>query len=334
MLALFRPSLKKVEFGDEMLSLIEKLIAERDELLKQQEHIHSMERLVKKTVSDADEMAAQIKSEAEADAQSRSNEIVKQAEEQAQKILEEARAKALAGVDEEILAKKSAAEAALQTTLKEQREELSAHLKSVSEELYQQMMTHAEDSRRLLGMLQKRLEENLSCAPGAEQQTHASAGEDNAVVNNTSPADETIGPDSEFERLVSLEPSLEGPASAVAAGPHEPGELVEIEILQPRDKDSMESIRKQLEMQDEVGSASICHLTDKTSIQVRLLKPLNVEEMLSGLSEVEQARTVTDNGPSRIQVLLSAHAELERQREAINVKANRIAARIGRPKFR
>ena len=334
MVALFRPSLKKVEFGDEMLSLIEKLIAERDELLQQQEHIHSMERLVKKTVSDADEMAAQIKSEAEADAQSRRNEIVKQGEEQAQKILEEARAKALAGVDEEIVAKRATAEAELHTTLKQQSESLGAQLKALSEELYQQMLTHAEDSRRLVEAFQKRLEGNLSCVPGASQQTPTPAGGDYAGVNNTAAIDETAGPDSEFEQLVSLEPIVEAPASGLAVGAHEPGELVEIEILQPRDKDSMESIRRYLELQEEVGSATICHLTDKTSIQVRLLRPLDVQEMLSGLSEVERAQTVTDKGTSKIQVLLSAHAELERQREAINVKANRIAARIGRSKFR
>ena len=167
MLALFRPSLKKVEFGEEMLSLIEKLIAERDELLDRQEHIYSLERLVKKTVSNADELAAQIKNEAEADAQSRSKEIVKQAEEQAQKILEEARAKALEGVDAEILAKRAAAEAGLHATLNEHREDLDAELKVFSEELYQQMLTRAEDGRQLLEVFRKRLEENLFCAPSS-----------------------------------------------------------------------------------------------------------------------------------------------------------------------
>jgi hypothetical protein len=335
MLALFRPSLKKVEFGDEMLSLIEKLIAERDELLERQEHINSMERLVKKTVSDADELAAQIKREAEVDALSRSKEIVKQAEEQAQRILEEARATALAHVDEEILAKRSAAEEELLATLKEQRESLGVHLKALSEGLYQQMLTHAEDSRQLLEVAQKRLQENLFRVPSPAQEAAAPVEGEDAAMIKTTPKGETAGPDSEFEQLVSLGPTAQAPEPGVALGViDEPGELVEVEILQPRDKDSMEHIRRYLELQEEVGSASICHLTDKTSIQVRLLRPLDVEEMVSGLSEVEQAQTVTDKGSTKIQVLLSAHAELERQREAINVKANRIAARIGRSKFR
>jgi hypothetical protein len=334
MLALFRPSLKKVEFGDEMLSLMEKLIAERDELLERQEHIHSMERLAIKTVSDADELAAQIKSEAEADAQSQSKDVVRRAEDQARQILEEARARALADVDEEILAKRAAAETELQAMLKERRESLGVQLKALSEGLYQQMVTHAEDSKRLLDLFEKRLEENLSCALSPAGKAVAPVEREDAGVIETTVTDEAAGPDSEFEQLVSLELDAETPDPGVAVGADEPGELVEIEILPPRDKDSMERIKGYLELQEEVGAASICHLTDKTSIQVRLLRPLDVEEMLSGLSEVEQIQTVTNKGTTKIQVLLSAHAELERQREAINVKANRIASRIGRSKFR
>ena len=106
-------------------------------------------------------------------------------------------------------------------------------------------------------------------------------GEDPGMVMTTA-KDETTGPNSELEQFASLEPGAQALELGVTAGADEPGEVVEIEILQPRDKDSMESIRRYLELQEEVGSASIYHLTDKTSIQVRLLRPLDVEGMLSG----------------------------------------------------
>lgn len=301
MLAMFRPILAKVEFGNEMLSLVQKLIEERDQLLQSQEHLRSLGRLAEKTVYEADQMAAQIKKEAEAEAL-----------EKVQKIVEETRARALADAETE-----------LQGTLKQRREKLLSQVREQSEGLHRQMLTHAEESKRRLESLQTTLEESLSnvlvTLPGhaCEPESEKNAG----VAEEAMGAEKTdSGP----------EATIEGSAEP---GAEDPPELVEIDILPPRDKQAMEGIKRYLEMQDEVGAADICHLTDKTLIRVRLLRQMDVAERLSGLSEVEDVKTVKDSGQHKLEVILSVHGELEREREALNVRANKMAARIGHSRF-
>ncbi len=65
-------SIKRVKSGldeDQVISLVKQLVSERDMLAQRQEHLSSLTRLYEKTISEADELAKQIKQEADEQAQ-------------------------------------------------------------------------------------------------------------------------------------------------------------------------------------------------------------------------------------------------------------------------
>jgi vacuolar-type H+-ATPase subunit E/Vma4 len=323
-LALFRHSLENVKGRDDILSFVEHLIFERDELAKRQEHLNSLARLMEKTVADADDVAAQIKKQAEEDAHGRAKNVVAEAEEQARQITEEAKAKALSQVQAEILAMKSDATRELEAILKEQAARMQAQAKEMSERMYLEMMSQAEECNRRLTLFQEELEKSLASVQNLTGAVAVEVGAGAASAVGVLPA---------------KEPVAQPPAAAApAAAPPRKGadreldrqEVHEIEILPPRDKKTIEGIRDYLSRQDEVGLAEIEHLTDKTLIQVRLLRPLDLVSRLSRLSEIEQVQEVTEGNRKKIEILLSVNSEIERERDALNSRANRIASRISR----
>ena len=324
-LAMFRHSLENVKGRDEILAYIEHLIFERDELAKRQEHLNTLARLMEKTVSDADDMAAQIKKQAEEEAQGRAKEVVEQAEERAREIVEETRTNAVSEVQSEVLAMKSDAARELDAVLREQTAKLQSQAKEMSERLYLEMLSQAEECNRRLGLFQADLEKSLAAVGKSNETAAVEAGvRATAPANGGSPAK-----DAQPERP-------KAPAATAAASQKQPDEdldaddVHEIDILPPRDKKTIEGIREYLSRQDEVGLAEIEHLTDKTLIKVHLLRQMDLVARLTRLSEVEQAQQVTEGNRKRIEVLLSVNSEIEREREALNARANRVASRIPR----
>jgi hypothetical protein len=332
-LALFRHNLRSVEGGDQILAYVQELMAERDELAKRQEHLNSLARLVEKTVSDADDLAAQIRHEAEERAQARIKDLTAQAESQARTFLEETRSKAMTDAESEVRALRAGAEQELDALIEEQTAALRGRAKEVADRLQEALLKEADESNRRLGQLQADLEKRLASLrrPTAIAGNAAMADEGQATLRSAAPA----------------EVSAEASAAVVAAGPlktpapespvspssrvEDPdrADIVEVEILPPRDKEVIEGIRNYLGLQDEVGAADIRHLTDKTLIEVHLLRPMDVAERIARLPEVEEVRTTTDADHSRIQIVLSVRSEMERARGGLNSKANRIASRIG-----
>jgi vacuolar-type H+-ATPase subunit H len=342
-LAMVRRSLEDVASGDEVLTYIQRLTSERDELLKRQEHLTSLARLMEKTVADADEMAAQIKSEAESEAQSRGKELVAQAEREAQSraqeltaqaeseaqsrgqeliaqaeekakmVLEEARSKAAADTESEVRAIRENAVKELEGALGEQVARWQEQARQAAQRLYDQMVAQAEQTRRVLEALQPDLAQVVASVRSGAGQTAAPPADTPAAAEETPAAKSVFAP----------------PAEAAKHGKADE-ELVDIVILPPRDKQAMDSIRKFLERQEEVAAVNVEHMTDRTLIQVLLAAPLNVAERLSGLSEVERLQTVSDGSRTKIQVVLSVQSEIERERDRLDVRANRIASKIGR----
>jgi hypothetical protein len=324
-LAMVRHTLENVKGREEILSFVDHLISERDELAKRQEHLSSLARLMEKTVSDADDMAAQIKKQAEEEAQNKVKELVGQAEERARQIIEETRAKALSDAQSEVLAVKSGAVQDLEALFKEQISRMLAQTKETTEGLHLEIQRQADESSRRLESFQAEFEKSLSTlvnwpGPGGVQAGVRAAS--TPAAGNPEKGSQPQVPAS--------------PAAAAGTSQHETQDgsdeqqVDEIEILPPRDKRTIEGIREYLARQDEIGLAEIEHLTDKSVIHAHLLRPLDMVERLSRLPEVEQAQEVTEGNRKKIAVLLSVNAEIEREREALNSKANRIASRISR----
>jgi len=329
-MAMIRRSIEKVADRDEILSFIGQLVSERDDLLKRQEHLNSLARLMEKTVSDADDMAAQIKREAKGEAEAQVKEIMAQAEQNAKQVLEEAKLVA-AATESEVRTIRENADKTLRSALEDQAARWREHVKQASERLYEQMLAQAEESKRRLDAFQEEFGQVLASVKAAGGPTSAPAAEAAKERKSVfeSATDESAGRESLPEAAngeAKAEASGEAPASAKDAKTDE--ETVEIVILPPRDKQAMESIRKFLEMQDEVAAVNVEHMTDRTAIQVLLAKPFNVAEKLSGLSEVERLQTVKDGAKTKIQIVLSVTSEIERERDRLGVRANRIASKI------
>jgi len=282
---------------------------------------------MEKTVSEADDLAAQIRADAEQKAQDHAKEVLAEAEEKARQVLEEARAKAVAETENEVRAIKENAERALEGTLGEHAARWQEQVKQAAERLYEQMLAQAEEAKRRLEAFQGDLARLAGSVRVSSDQPVAPA-----VETVPEPAlDEVPEPKSVFEPAKAAEVA-ETKAESTAPVRYAKGqeELVDIVILPPRDKQAMESIRKFLERQEEVAAVNVEHMTDRTLIQVLLAQPLNVAERLSGLSEVERLQTVSDDAKTKIQVVLSVHSEIERERDRLDFRANRIASKISR----
>jgi hypothetical protein len=315
-LALLRHNLQEMKGGDQILAYVQELIAERDDLAKRQDHLSSLARLMEKTVSDADDLAAQIRQEAEAKAQSRIKEITAQAENQARLVLEETRSKAVTEAEDEVRALRTDAERELDALISEQTAALRAQAKEMSDRLYDAMLKEAEESNHRLGLLQADLEKKLgSLQLAGGKPAGDRKGSPTASAQSQSP-------------VKTPQPEQPAPASAKVEEADK-ADIVDIEILPPRDKGVIEGIRNYLGLQDEVGTAEIRHLTDKTMIEVHLLRPMDVLERISRLPEVEEAKSVAGGERPRIDVILSVRSEMEKERGGLNFKANRIASRIG-----
>jgi len=339
-MAMIRRSLEKVDSREDIISFIQQLADERDNLQKRQEHMSSLLRLFERTVSDADDMAAQIKSEAMEQAQAKAQELLREAEGSARQMLEDARAKVTAETENEVRALRENAERTLQGVLEEQVARCEEHVKQAAQRLYEEMVAQAEESKRQLEAFRVDSAEVLAAAwvnlPPAGVPVTETASEAAPPVETPAAPEEK-----ECESVLETPPTEPVGAKSRTKAPRGESteavkdvgaerEPVDIVILPPRDKLAMESIRKFLDSQDEVAAVNVEHMTDRTLIQVRLARPMNVAERLSGLSDVERVQTITEGSKTKIQVILSVRNEIERERSALDFRAKRIASRVTR----
>jgi flagellar biosynthesis/type III secretory pathway protein FliH len=316
----FRRRLENVEGWKEIQRFVEQLVAERDELATRQEHLHSLARLFEKTVSDADDLAAQIRREAEETAQAQARDIVEQAEEKSRNLLEETRSQALLEAQDGVSAMRASAERELQASFKRQATEFQARVKEISERLHHEMLVQAEECTRRLTQFEGELEKSLSFPLVPVTGQNATGSIEAALKSSLEAA--IAGQPASSESAAGSNVETEGEASE--------GRLVEIEILPPRDKAAIEAITAHLSGLREVAAVDVTHLTDRTMIHVLAIHPLDVTAELSGLGEVESAREASEGGRTKVQVVLAVRGELEREREALNMKARRLATRISR----
>lgn len=101
-------------------------------------------------------------------------------------------------------------------------------------------------------------------------------------------------------------------------------ELVELEILPPRDQNEIDIINKYLNSLPEVTSAELITSVDKSIIKVVLKEPMDFVERLSAIPQVLNAEEIYGNGRKRIMITLLAKSKLERNHVEINSKVNKI----------
>ena len=157
-IAIFRRYLENVENRDEILSLLEQLMAERDDLQKRQEHLNALTLLAETKVTDADTLAKRIEKEA----QNHAKAILAQANEQAHQMFEEVKARALSDAQVEIRNIRSIVEKELDTVFKEQTTRLRGQVTELAECFFKQMLIQAQESKQKLDLFQEDMGKDLS----------------------------------------------------------------------------------------------------------------------------------------------------------------------------
>lgn len=101
-------------------------------------------------------------------------------------------------------------------------------------------------------------------------------------------------------------------------------EIVDVEILPPRDQNGIAIINTYLVNMPEVIKVELTTLIDKSVFKVILSKPVNLKEQLGLLPQVFNAEETLEKGQKKIQITLSVKAKLEQNQNEVNDKINKI----------
>ena len=101
-------------------------------------------------------------------------------------------------------------------------------------------------------------------------------------------------------------------------------EIVEVEILPPRDQNGIAILNTYLINMPEVIKVELVTLIDKSVFKVMLNKPINFVEQLSSLPQVFNAEETLEKGQKKIQITLSVKAKFEQNQNEVNDIINKI----------
>ncbi len=245
---LFGHTFQKVEYGldeEQIVSFVKQLIDERDALIKRQEHVTSLTRLYERTISEADDLAEEIKKEAEEQAQAEAKAILGEAEEQAQQIIEEKRSEAVALAQKEVKA-----------LLKREIAAIQSQLRDTAQRLCDEILSQAESFKQQAAVFEEKFEEKLS---ELEMVTGQVSVEDSQVIAFTDipVASEAMVRIGEVDQLCISKAQAKADADNPEASAAECKEWVVLEILPPRDQGATESIVTYLNGLDEVATVDL-----------------------------------------------------------------------------
>jgi len=309
-LELFGYTFKRVESGldeEQVISLIKKLIDERDTLAKRQEHLSSLSRLFEKTIADADDLAAKIKREAEEQAKAESKAIIARTEEQGRQIIEEKRTEALTIAQREAEAVKASAQKQSEALL-ERIEGIESQLRDKKRQFYVNMLAQLKSLRQQVASFEAQFEQELSELPQQNGPSRKEA-ESNVPADTGSTRTEVAQIDKD---------------TAV----HE--KWTELEILPPRGKTEIEMIQTFLDNQPQIKTTELMTLVDKTVIKVSLSEPMNLLEALLDLPQVKDAEEIVEDGHSKIRITLFLKSSIDIAKDTLDKGVNRIISRKGR----
>ncbi len=278
--------LRRVKNGlDEaqVASFISELISQRDKYRQQEEHLSSLTRLAEKTVTEADKLAQEIKTEAKDQAKAEASAIITKAEEQAQRIIEEKQTEIMNIATEQAEAIKTEAEREAQLLLENQRKKIKLELSNLAHQLYSRLLSELESLKQQVVGLEEEFEHKL---PHLAEEIRAI----------------TIEQDERRDEFVKL----------IQTGNRESIDEPdwELEILPPIDITKIMGVVTYLDSLPEVESTEIIPETDRPSIIVFLREPINLIDVMRTLPEVAQVKEdMTDTAgantkPRKIQMVL------------------------------
>ncbi len=320
-------SIKRVKSGldeDQVISLVKQLIAERDVFAQRQEHLSSLTRLYEKTIAEADELAKQIKQEADEQAQAEYKAMLAKAEEQSVQISEEKQAEAIAIAQKEAEAIKADAQKQVEASLRERVEQLKSQLRDIARLLHEEVLSQFESVIQRAATFEVEFEEKLSELARQDDQTSMKEGDGTDTGINSEVIVEAVAQaDTEDDSDTSkTDETAQVTETASKATDYE--EWVELEILPPKDQDEVDGLKTYLDGLAEVRTTEIISLSEKTLVEVCLSKPIDLLKTLHGLSQVKQAKEVEDGEQRKIQITLSMYTHLEASKDALRNKTKDI----------
>jgi cell division septum initiation protein DivIVA len=292
----------------EVVSFVDELMKKHEALLKRADHLSSLTKLAEKTIVEADDVAQQVKSEAEEQAKSEAKAILSkaeeqakseakailsEAEEQAQKLVEEKRAEALAKVNREVEAIKAKAQQQAEALLEEKTREIQPELRNNVKRLYGELLTQLDSLKEQVVALEKELEQKLSQPPAETSDVEE-------------PKTETGKADNEFLELLQ-------PASETDEAEPE----WELEILPPIDLTQILDIINYLDGLAEVEQTELIPQMDKPTITVFLRQPIDMVDILKTLPQVASVTEDTDGAEGK-----PRKAQIELPRQIVTPQSN------------
>ena len=305
----------------QIFSLIQQLIDERETLLRRQDHLTSLSRLWERTISEADDIAKQVKDEAKQQAESEAQSIVAEARKSAEELLKQRQAEAVVVAQKEIHTVAIELKQDLDAFSVKSVEELQLRLDETAKQAAEAARAYIDALRAQFATFSQELDRRLSTLEASASQT--------ATIATPEPltAQPAVPPP------VQAQPAQTEPAPPVAAVPPTPkvaapSERRVIEVLSPRDMVMIDAVKAQLSEQDGVIDTELQHQVDRSLIFVTLSRPLDLTHTLSRMPEVERAQEVMVEGKPRTQVILGVESDIVREKNMLNSRINKIARRI------
>ena len=284
---------------DQVVSFVDELVNTHEMLIQRQEHISVLTKLAERTVTEAENIAEEIKreatdrakaeasktiAEAEDRAKTEASKIIAEAEDRAQQITEEKQAEVMAIATKQAEAIKAKAEHEAKLLLDDQRRRTKSELSNFVHQLYNQLLSELESLKQQVVALGAEFEHKLS----------QPAEETSAVTKKGN------GSHDEFMELIrTIDQTNTGEPEW------------ELEILPPTDIMKMMGVVTYLDQLPEVERTEIIPRTDMPSIIVFLREPISLVDVLRTLPEVAQVKedatdTAGANGkPRKLQIVLS-----------------------------
>jgi hypothetical protein len=317
--------IKRADLGldqEQVTSIINQLLSQRDSLLKRQEHLLALSQLAERTVAEADELARKLKGEAQAQAEAEAKAVLAKAEEQAQQMIEVKVAEAMASAQTEAANIRADAEKQAEALLTERAQKLQSQMRDMARQLFNEMLTQAESVKKQIAAFEANFEqelselEKLSFPENPKQGDRPTTETEAEVINETRTPSDTLN-----------QPTTEGkesppPETAPKAEGYE--ERAVLEILPPRDLDEIGRIKTYLESLPAVKMTELLNFTDRTVIEVVLAERTDLTEKLHQLPQVEYAEEVADGDRKKIQVRLSLVSPLEMTKTKLGKTVSRI----------
>jgi hypothetical protein len=264
--------IRKVKDGlDEaqVTSLINELIAQRDELNQRTEHLSSLSKLAERTVTEADKLAREVKAQAIEQARNETANLIAEAEVKAQEI-------------------------------ENGTKQIQRELKDSIQGLLGQLLSGLDSLKQQVETLQTESEQKLSQPLEAASPVTSKADETPVDSRKPAPAVSQTDAEEPVEKVVAINDQETVPDGDKLD--------LELEILPPLDIMKIMEIVTYLDNLPEIENTELIPNTERPSIIVSLREPINLTSMLRTLPEVanvEEAEAVDEGKPRKIQISLS-----------------------------